>query len=285
MVAFAIKLALLQMRSWERINACESYIVRLLQSLFFARRGKSVHQSIGIFFTEIAISFAPLLAYTVYGSKMVRRLGCAIAVLLALSSVLSRIAPRNHPGHYSSIVAFSGAPLSSFPGARIGCIWVIVYLLIPRNYRLAGLSLAVANQLILGFYFMSDCVIGVVLAQVSVRMSENVTNANLVMLLLLFSVWCWRSSAPLVGALIPVLLAEPLSFNLAAVVTAVLVYFALILIAKELIWPTQGEYELMVSCMLASAATSYILTLFFGKHAGSFWSVLSELKDRIVDGL
>ena len=272
------------MARWDTIDSLELPIVKLVQSICFARRANYIHRAIGMLFTEVALSLAPLVSYSFYGTTATRRMSASISVLLVFTSVLSRIASRACPGRYASVVQFSGAPLSSFPGARLGCLWIIVYFMVPRYYRLVILCLGIANQVILGFHFVSDCVCGVFLAQLSVYLAKNISNMNLVIILLLFAVFCWRASAPIVGAIIPVLFAEPVSSSAAIMLFIVVVYGAMVIVAKDWIWPAPGEYELMVSCMLASASTLYLVNIVFGHHR-TLRSFINRLKDQLIDGI
>jgi membrane-associated phospholipid phosphatase len=191
---------------WDRVNAIELPLVRLIQNLTFAHSFPNFWERVAKLASATVLSSSPAFLFCLARPAEANRLGTTLVLYALLSSLGKFYIVRRRPGSYDGVTAPFCAPTSSFPSRHtIGTAILADFL--PSVLRWPYIVLLVTDRIACGQHFLSDCVVGFGIAKVAIWVAPMVENPNLGTALMVIGLMLWKGGAKILAGALPVLVA------------------------------------------------------------------------------
>ena len=185
------------------INAIELPIIKLIQTICFARHTAFFWQLCSKLGAPGKIRYLPLFLYCFGFHEKAYLLSLSFVYFGFFSSIGKHLIKRRRPGSYENVFNPKNSTSSSFPSKHTICVSVAASFF-PLTYL--WIILVVLARINLGRHFVSDCVVGVLIGKLSVYLAPMITDANFCFFVFLVTFRIWSGAYKIISGALPIIL-------------------------------------------------------------------------------
>ena len=195
-----------QSRFWDIMHEIEMPFIFILQRLLFAGALSNFWFQAARLASSKLLAFSPCLLYGLGYPERAKSLAKTLVCYALVSSFGKQWIVRRRPGSYEEVYCYNCAVTSSFPSRHtIGVTVLASY----TPFKWPFIIFMVLDRIASGQHYLSDCLAGCLLGELSVYLANFFENPNLLTAMMLLALKVWGGGAKILGGCLPFIIAPP----------------------------------------------------------------------------
>ena len=237
---------------WDFVNTVELVPVVFLQKALFISRTFPFWKAVARLGSSTISATLPTILYCLGKQHLAAQLAKSLVCYALFSSIGKSLFRRRRPGTYAVVYSQPTTSTAAFPSRHTICMTILASFT-PIKWPLVAVM--VVDRLLLGKHFISDCVVGYLIGELSVWVGTRIESVPAIIALLLFGLRLWKNGAKTLAGTLPVIVAPPVQSSPLLLPLIALKHFALRLAPVD----KRKPLEVMVTELLASFLVVYLI--------------------------
>lgn len=189
---------------WDFVNIVELVPVVFLQKAMFISHTFSFWKTLAKLGSSTISAMLPTFLYCIGQPILATQLAKSLVCYALFSSLGKSLFKRRRPGTYEVVYSQPTTSMAAFPSRHTICMTILASFT-PFKWPL--ITLMVVDRLLLGKHFVSDCIAGWLIGELSVWAALQIQNVGLLIVMLLLALRIWKSGAKTLAGTLPVIVA------------------------------------------------------------------------------
>lgn len=204
------RMVMKQNRFWDMMHEIEMPLVFLTQRVLFSGKLAKFWLAAAKLASSKLLSFAPCFLYAIGKPDEAKRFATTLVCYALISSFGKKWVVRRRPGSYPEVYCRACVVSSSFPSRHSIGVTVIASF---TPFKWPYIIFMVFDRIACGLHYLTDCLAGVLLGELSVFVARFIDNPNLLTVLLLVAFKVWNGGAKILGGCLPLIMAPHVSVS------------------------------------------------------------------------